>query len=108
AEANEAAIKLARKATGKSKIISFHQSFHGRTFGSMAATGQEKIHAGFGPMLESFEYAIYNDLKSVVSCVDHHTAAIMIELVQGEGGVIPAEQAFITAIEKLCQENDLL
>src|SRR5699024_1682073 len=73
AEANEAAIKLARKHTGKSKIITFEKSFHGRTFGTMAATGQEKIQAGFGPMLKEFAYATYNDIESVNSLVDDKT-----------------------------------
>src|SRR5690625_1922061 len=108
AEANEAAIKLARKATQKNKIISFQQSFHGRTFATMAATGQEKIRAGYGPMLEAFVYATYNDFASVEQLVDHDTAAIMLEVVQGEGGVIPAEESFIKHIAQLCQEKEIL
>src|SRR5699024_6466296 len=75
-EANEAAIKLARKATGKNKIISFQQSFHGRTFGSMAATGQEKIHTGFGPVLERFSYVPFNDIDAIKRAVDGETAAV--------------------------------
>src|SRR5690625_4686810 len=108
AEANEAAIKLARKATGKEKIITFQQSFHGRTFATMAATGQEKIREGFGPMLEKFAYATYNDIESVKALVDDNTAAIMLEVVQGEGGVIPAESSFLKKLETLCEKENIL
>lgn len=83
AEANEAAIKLARKATGKQGIISFVQSFHGRTYGAMSATGQDKIKTGFGDGVPHFSYAIYNDLDSVKDLVTSDTAAVMLELVQG-------------------------
>lgn len=108
AEANEAAMKLARKATGKEKIITFQQSFHGRTFATMAATGQDKVRAGFGPMLEKFAYATFNDIDSVKAKLDENTAAIMLEVVQGEGGVIPADQSFLEAVSTLCKENDVL
>lgn len=108
AEANEAAIKLARKATGKTKIITFKQSFHGRTFAAMSATGQEKIQVGFGPMLETFVYAPFNDIDAVKSLIDEETAAVMLEVVQGEGGVIPAEPSFIQELEKLCKQHSIL
>lgn len=108
AEANEAAIKLARKATGKQGIISFVQSFHGRTYGAMSATGQDKIKTGFGDGVPHFSYAIYNDLDSVKDLVTSDTAAVMLELVQGESGVRPADPAFITALSAFCQENDIL
>ncbi|WP_078430315.1 acetylornithine transaminase [Alkalihalobacterium alkalinitrilicum] len=108
AEGNEGAIKLARKYTGKWKIISFKQSFHGRTFGSMSATGQDKIHEGYGPLLPSFEYATFNDIDSVKSLVDDQVAAVMIEVIQGEGGVHPADPVFMEALEQLCQENGIL
>src|SRR5699024_5444877 len=108
AEANEAAIKLARKVTGKDKIVTFNQSFHGRTFATMAATGQEKVRTGFGPMLESFSYATFNDIDSVKAQLDEHTAAVMLEVVQGEGGVRPANQAFMTELAKLCKEKEIL
>lgn len=108
AEANEAAIKLARKATGKEKIITFEQSFHGRTFATMAATGQEKIREGFGPMLEKFAYANFNDIDSVKNLIDDNTAGVMLEVVQGEGGVIPADKAFLTDLSNLCKERGLL
>src|SRR5699024_226111 len=74
AEANEAAIKLARKHTGKYKIITFENSFHGRTFAAMSATGQDKIKQGFGPMLESFEYVPYNDAQALSEAMDDSTA----------------------------------
>ncbi len=108
AEANEAAIKLARKATGKQGIISFVQSFHGRTYGAMSATGQDKIKTGFGDGVPHFSYAIYNDLDSVKDLVTSDTAAVMLELVQGESGVRPSDPAFITALSAFCQENGIL
>lgn len=108
AEANEAAIKLARKVTGKETIITFQQSFHGRTFATMAATGQEKVREGFGPMLEKFAYAIFNDLASVEHLIDENTAAVMVEVVQGEGGVHPADHEFIEGVATLCKENNIL
>ncbi|SFA84044.1 acetylornithine aminotransferase [Lentibacillus halodurans] len=107
-EANEAAIKLARKATGKHKIISFEQSFHGRTLGSMAATGQEKIHSGFGPMLETFSYVPFNDSNAVKKAVDSDTAAVMLELIQGEGGINIADLDFVRELAHICQESDVL
>lgn len=108
AEANEAAIKLARKATGKEKIITFNQSFHGRTFATMAATGQEKVRIGFGPMLEKFTYADFNDLASLEREIDGKTAAVLLEVVQGEGGVHPATQEFIDGLKSLCEKHEVL
>ncbi|NQP33298.1 acetylornithine transaminase [Streptococcus suis] len=108
AESNEAAIKLARKFSGKSDIITFKQSFHGRTFGAMSATGQEKIQLGFGPLVEGFHYAIYNELESVKQLVTENTAAVMLELVQGEGGVIPADKDFVAELARYCKEQGLL
>ena len=108
AEANEAAIKLARKATGKQGIITFQQSFHGRTFGAMAATGQDKIKEGFGDGVPHFSYAVYNDLASVEDLVNQDTAAVMLELVQGESGVRPAEDAFVKNLADFCQQEGIL
>ena len=108
AEANEAAIKLARKATGKQGVITFQQSFHGRTFGAMAATGQDKIKKGFGDGVPHFSYAVYNDLASVEDLVNQDTAAIMLELIQGESGVRPAEAAFVKDLADFCQQEGLL
>src|SRR5690625_469269 len=108
AEANEAAIKLARKATGKTKIITFQQSFHGRTFATMAATGQDKVQQGFGPMLEAFDYVPFNDIEAVKKKIDGETAAGMLEAMQGEGGVIAADPEFVKELEQLCVEHDIL
>ena len=108
AEANETAIKLARKATGKQGIITFQQSFHGRTFGAMAATGQDKIKEGFGDGVPHFSYAVYNDLASVEKLVNQDTAAVMLELVQGESGVRPAEAAFVKDLADFCQREEIL
>ncbi|MGM8212395.1 acetylornithine transaminase [Virgibacillus sp. W0430] len=108
AEANEAAIKLARKATGKKKIVTFQQSFHGRTFATMAATGQTKIQEGFGPMLDGFEYVPYNDMSAVEKALDSQTAAVMLEVIQGEGGVHPGEVNFLQGVAQLCNEQNVL
>ncbi|SIS47300.1 acetylornithine transaminase [Salimicrobium flavidum] len=108
AEANEAAIKLARKHTWKDKVVTFHQSFHGRTFATMAATGQDKVRTGFGQMLEPFEYARWNDRESVEAAIDENTAACLVEVVQGEGGVRPGEQSFLKHVQAICKENGAL
>lgn len=108
AEANEAAIKLARKATGKTKIITCKQSFHGRTFATMSATGQEKIQEGFGPLLESFEYVPYNDLGAVKGAIDENTAAIMLEVIQGEGGIHVGDAEYLKVLEEFCNERGIL
>ncbi|WP_430603690.1 acetylornithine/N-succinyldiaminopimelate aminotransferase [Enterococcus sp. DIV0724b] len=108
AEANEAAIKLARKATGKSKIITFTNSFHGRTYGAMSATGQDSIHAGFEPLVPDFIYLPFNELEPVKMEIDQQTAAVMLELIQGEGGVLPADVSWIQAVQSLCKEHGAL
>ncbi|WP_307977183.1 acetylornithine transaminase [uncultured Streptococcus sp.] len=108
AEANEAAIKLARKATGKQEIITFQNSFHGRTFGSMSATGQDKIKTGFGEGVPHFSYADYNDLDSVKDLMTTDTAAVMLELVQGESGILPANSDFVTDLADFCQAQGIL
>lgn len=108
AEANESAIKLARKASGKTKIITFNQSFHGRTFATMSATGQEKIQEGFGPLLETFAYTPYNDIDPLLSVIDNETAAIMLEVIQGEGGVVPATKEFIDVIQQISKDQNIL
>ncbi|MBQ0138435.1 MAG: acetylornithine transaminase [Kurthia sp.] len=107
-EANEAAIKLARKHTKKHKMITFINSFHGRTFGAMSATGQEKVHSGFGPIVETFEYLPFNDVKALQAAADEDTAAIMLEVVQGEGGVNPVTPEFAQAIQTICDEKGIL
>lgn len=108
AEANEGAIKLARKATGREKIITFEKSFHGRTFATMAATGQEKIKQGYGPMLEKFVTIPFNDIDALKDEMDNEVAAVMLEVVQGEGGIYVGEQAFLKEIEEICLQNGSL
>ncbi|MBF2372647.1 acetylornithine transaminase [Listeria seeligeri] len=103
-EANEAALKLARKYTKKDKIITFEKSFHGRTFGSMSATGQAKIHKGFGGLVPGFTYVPYNDIEAFRGAIDENTAAVMLEVIQGEGGVIPANAAWLLEIQLHCKK----
>lgn len=115
-EANEAMIKLARKygtdkyGPEKYHIITAKNSFHGRTYGAMSATGQpdNACQLGFKPMLPGFTYADFNDVESFRSKVTENTIAIMLEVVQGEGGVRPATQEFMQGIQKLCKEKGLL
>ncbi|WP_439874047.1 acetylornithine transaminase [Bacillus mycoides] len=108
AEANEAALKLARKHTGKSLVVTCQQSFHGRTFGTMSATGQDKVKEGFGPLLPSFLHTPFNDIQALKEVMTEEVAAIMVEVVQGEGGVILANPSFLKEIEKLCNEYNAL
>ncbi|EAE6209109.1 acetylornithine transaminase [Listeria innocua] len=107
-EANEAALKLARKYTGKEKIITFEKSFHGRTFGSMSATGQAKIHQGFGSLVPGFTYVPYNDIESFKTELDENTAAVLLEVIQGEGGVIPGNAAWLMEVQMLCKKAGAL
>ncbi len=108
AEANEAALKLARKATGKTQIITFKNSFHGRTYGAMSATGQASIHAGFEPLVPDFEYLPYNDLAALQEKISPATAAVMLEIIQGEGGVTVADPQWLNDVAVLCRENKAL
>ncbi len=111
AEANEGLIKLARlwgHAQGKYEIITMTNSFHGRTLATAAATGQIKVQKGFDPMPEGFSYAEYNNLESVSMQVGERTVAILLEAVQGEGGVVAADEAFMKGIRALCDEKGLL
>ncbi|OGV70619.1 MAG: acetylornithine aminotransferase [Lentisphaerae bacterium RIFOXYA12_FULL_48_11] len=111
AEANEAQIKLARlwgHEKGKYRVISMKNSFHGRTLATAAATGQTKIQKGFEPMPEGFVYAEFNNIDSVKELVDDKTVAILVEAVQGEGGIIPATDEFMQGVRALCDEKDLL
>lgn len=107
-EANEAAIKLARKATGKTEIIAFHQSFHGRTYGSMSATGQDAIKLNFEPVVPGFKFAEFNNFSSFKSLVTKDTAAVMLELIQGESGVMPANKTFIQQLVEFCNQHHIL
>lgn len=111
AEANEAAIKLARlhgSANGRYRIITFEHGFHGRTFGALTATAQPKYHEGLGPMLAGFRYSRMNDLEGVRSLIDNETCGIMIEPVQGEGGVRIPDPEFLQGLRDLCDEHGLL
>ncbi len=110
AEANEAAIKLARKYhhPGRHKIITARHSFHGRTLATVTATGQRKYQRGFAPLPDGFSYALFNDLASFEQLVDRETAAIMIEPVQGEGGIHVAAPAFIRGLRELCDRTGML
>lgn len=113
AEANEAAIKLARKyahSRGKEKpeIITFTRSFHGRTLGTLAATGQEKFSQGFTPLPEGFRHVAFNNVAELKKAVGPQTAAIMLEPVQGEGGVNPATQELMDALRELQNKGILL
>lgn len=111
AEANEAMIKLARyygHDQGRFEIICMRNSFHGRTMGTLSATGQSKVQAGFDPLLVGFEFAEFNNLESVKALVNERTIGILLECVQGEGGVLPATQEFMEGIRALCDEKDLV
>jgi acetylornithine/N-succinyldiaminopimelate aminotransferase len=109
-EANEAAIKLARLHTPKEryKIITFEGGFHGRTLGATAATAQPKYHEGLGPLMAGFVYAPYGDLEAVRRLVDDETAAIMIEPIQGEGGVVIPPAGFLQGLRDLATEHGIL
>lgn len=114
-EANEAAIKLARRyglnlSKKRYEIITFENSFHGRTMGSMTATGQGKIHSGYGPLPSGFRYLKFNDIKTFKNQIkkNKNIAAVMIELIQGEGGINIAEKAFIEELFSLCNKNEII
>lgn len=109
AEANEAAIKLVRLYhPERHTIVAFQQSFHGRTMATLSATGQKKVHTGFDPLLEGFTHFAYNDDASLSKLKEIMPAAVMLELVQGEGGVIPAEQTWINKLVEICAALDIL
>lgn len=108
AEANEAAIKLARKYTRRSKFITFQQSFHGRTFATMSATGQDKIKKGYGEMLGEFIHIPYNQPEILKDYIDEETAGVFVETVQGEGGIAIATEEFLKEIERLCHDKGAL
>lgn len=114
AEANEGAIKLARKYSfdkygeGRYKIVTLVNSFHGRTVTTLKATGQDRFHNYFFPFTEGFDYAVANDFDSVRRKADETTSAAMMELIQGEGGVLPLDREFVQQVEALCREKDIL
>jgi len=106
AEANEAALKLARKYTakGKYKFITTEKSFHGRTFGALTATAQPKYHDGFLPLVPGFEYVPFNDIDALTEAFSDETAAVLVEPIQGEGGINPASAEYLHTIRNLCDE----
>ena len=114
AEANEAAIKLARKHASlghgeeKREIVTFHGGFHGRTIATVTATAQPKYHEGFGPMPGGFRYCDYNDVAALDDAIGERTCAVLVEPVQGEGGVVPAGDGFLAAIAERCRAHDAL
>lgn len=114
AEANEAAIKLARryhqkvKGTGRYEVITFTQSFHGRTLATLTATGQDKVKEGFTPLPAGFKSVPLHDVDALKNAIGDHTAAIMLEMIQAEGGVYPVQPEFVQHIVKLCKEHGLL
>ncbi|NJE33035.1 acetylornithine transaminase [Lactobacillus agilis] len=102
-EANEAALKLARKATGREKILAFNHSFHGRTYGSLSVTGNDQIKVGFTPMLAGVSFAEYNDDQALEQ-VSSDLAAVIVEVVQGEGGVYAADASWLKTLAAKCQQ----
>ncbi len=108
AEANEGAIKLARKFTGKGEIIAMENSFHGRTLAMITATGQHKYKKGFEPLPEGFKHVNYGDIDAVAENITDNTAAVLVEPIQGEGGVIVPPEGYLEDLKKLCQQEDVL
>jgi len=114
AEANEAAIKIVRKyfsdrgQSEKYRIISMRQSFHGRTMATLSATGQDKIKEGFDPFLGGFDFVPFNDMDGLEGALTPETCAVMLEPVQGEGGVVGPDPGYLKAVRTFCDQNDLL
>ena len=110
AEANEAGIKLARKFGGRGKhvVVSALGSFHGRTLAALAATGQPEKHEPFAPMPEGFRHVVFNDIASLESALDESVAAVLLETILGEGGVVPASVEYLQAARKMCTDRGIL
>jgi acetylornithine/N-succinyldiaminopimelate aminotransferase len=114
AEANEAAIKLVRKyynergESNRFRIITMENSFHGRTMATLSATGQDKIKKGFDPVLEGFDYVPFNDINALQSKIDSHTCAVMLEPIQGEGGVRCPDAGYLKAVRQICDDRGVL
>ena len=106
-EANEAAFKLARKATGKSEVLAFDHSFHGRTYGSLSLTGNDGIKEGFGPLVPGVSFAKYNDFAALDE-INDQKAAVILEIVQGEGGVVVGDASWLKAVEEKAHEAGAL
>ena len=111
AEANEAAIKMAKAyghASGRYKIVTMFNGFHGRTYAALSATAQPKYHAGFEPLVPGFSYVPFNDLDAVAAAVDDQTAAVMVEPIQGEGGVNLPAPGYLEGLRRICDERGAL
>ncbi|MBW1828019.1 MAG: aspartate aminotransferase family protein [Deltaproteobacteria bacterium] len=114
AEANEAGIKLARRyaneksGSKKNVIVSMENSFHGRTMATLSATGQSKIQIGFDPLLEGFRFAPFNDLKGLDAALDESVCAVIVEPIQGEGGVVCPDPGYLEGVRDLCNERNVL
>jgi len=110
AEANEAALKLARKFGGRGRyvVVSAYGSFHGRTLATLAATGQPAKHEPFQPMPDGFRHVVFNDIAALEASIDPSVAAVLLEPVQGEGGVLPADPQYLRDVRTLCDERGLL
>ncbi len=110
AEANEAALKLARKFGGRGRhvVVSAYGSFHGRTLATLAATGQPAKHEPFQPMPDGFRHVVFNDIAALKATIDPSVAAVLLEPVQGEGGVVPADPHYLRDVRALCDERGLL
>lgn len=108
AEANEGAIKLARKYTGKGEIIAMNNSFHGRTLVTITATGQPKYQKGFEPLPAGFKHVDYNDIDAIKDAITDDTAAILVEPIQGESGVRVPDESYLPALRDLCDEKGIL
>ena len=114
AEANEAAIKIARKyakerlATDRCEIVATHNSFHGRTLGALSATGQPKYQHGFEPLVPGFKHVPYNDLRAMERAIDNRTCAVLVEPIQGEGGVHVPDDDYLPGVRKLCDQSGAL
>ncbi|MGD9100850.1 MAG: acetylornithine/succinylornithine family transaminase [Anaerolineae bacterium] len=108
AEAIEAALKFARLSTGRPKVVAAMRGFHGRTMGALSATWRKQYRQPFEPLLPGFEFAPYNRLERMAQVVDQETAAVILEVVQGEGGVIPGDGDYLRRVQALCQERGAL
>ncbi|MCP4682137.1 MAG: aminotransferase class III-fold pyridoxal phosphate-dependent enzyme, partial [Desulfobacterales bacterium] len=114
AEANEAAIKLARRyanekfGSQRHVIVSMTNSFHGRTMGTLSATGQDKIKAGYDPLLEGFKFVSFNDIDGLDKALDESVCAVMLEPIQGEGGVVCPNQNYLKRVKDLCKARNVL
>lgn len=108
AEAVEAALKLARKATGRKEIIAAHNSFHGRTMGALSATGQEKYRKPFEPLVPGFKFVPYGEADALEKAITPETAAVILEPIQGEGGVIIPQEDYLKEVREICTQRDVL